>query len=216
MIEARRTRTTQGEVGRLFVAVPLPAAVRDLATQVQQTLAGEHWPVRWVEPELMHVTLKFLGDTPLDLVPAIVESLNTVAANTQQFPVRAGGAGAFPHAGKPRVFWLGLKGDTRMLGTLAAAIDRELVPVGIPADERPFRPHITLGRLKRHAEPLSGAGKMLDGLPEQSALLPVDRIELIRSVLGPGGPTYTVLATLPLGVPSTALPVDPVEIVEHG
>lgn len=213
--DAGRNNRTGEETGRLFVAVPLSDAARDLAGVVQATLANEGWPVRWVDQSLLHITLKFLGDTPLRLVPDIVDQLARVTTETRPFPLRAGGAGAFPHGGKPRVFWLGLKGDVRPLEHLADTINRELEPLGIPADERPFRPHITIGRLVRNSEPPK-ADQSLGRLPLQSELLPVNRVELVRSVLGQGGPTYTVLASIPLGVPFTALPVDPVEIVEHG
>jgi RNA 2',3'-cyclic 3'-phosphodiesterase len=143
---------------RLFVAVPIPGeTVRAVAALVEGVRAldgaavvgpirrGSN-DVRWVRLDGLHVTLRFLGPTLEDKVEAVGSAVRAVAAATGPFDVRLAGAGAFPSPERPRALWLGVEEGAGRLADLAVALDTELVRLGWPHDDRPFRAHLTLAR----------------------------------------------------------------------
>lgn len=195
------------------MALPLPAAVRELATSVQDRLRPYGWPVKWVDPELMHVTMKFLGNIDNVAIASIESSLTGVAERHQATNLTTGPCGAFPTLFRPRVFWLGLEGDVAALEALAADVSTTLSASGVEGDNRPFQPHITIGRLRRNEVPPAGFEEIATNLELATVEVRFDRLQLIRSVLGNSGPAYTVLSEWQLSEPAAViLP----ELVEHG
>ncbi|MGN6673834.1 MAG: RNA 2',3'-cyclic phosphodiesterase [Thermomicrobiales bacterium] len=190
------------ESWRLFVAVDLgDAARRELAT-VQERLHRQPLPVRWVEPTGAHLTLKFLGATDPDRVPAITEALGTVAARSAPFTVYTSAPGAFPNARRPRVLWLGLAGPLERLAAVQEAVDAALESLAFPRETRPFRPHQTLGRVRDGAaisDPGALAATFAALGQRPAAPLPVSALRLMRSELQRTGAQYTPLAILPFG-----------------
>ncbi len=143
---------------RLFVAVPLPAeTVRAVSALVEGVRAldgaavvgpirrGSN-DVRWVRLDGLHVTLRFLGPTLDDKVAAIGSAVRAVAASSAPFDVRLARAGAFPSPERPRALWLGVEEGAERLADLAVGLDTELVALGWPHEDRPFRAHLTLAR----------------------------------------------------------------------
>lgn len=185
---------------RLFVAVPAPPGVREAAAGVIARLRGEG-DVRWVAPELLHLTLKFLGPTPPERVPQIEAALAKNSNSFSRFVVELERLGAFPNARRARTIWLGLRAPAE-LERLAQAVDEAVHPLGFPREERAFRPHLTLGRVKS-ARGLAGLARALEELPAAGLPAaepwPVEEFHLVRSDLRPAGPVYTVLARFPLG-----------------
>lgn len=179
---------------RLFVALWLPETLAGAAWRRLERLRPDGRGVRWVRREQLHLTLKFLGETPADKLPAVQEALAGAAAGGRPVDLRLTAGGVFPPAGPPRVLWLGLE-PAGELGALAGAVEKALAPLGFPPEGRPFRPHLTLGR----AEP--GAAFDRAVLAREIAEPPaaVDSMALIRSDLGPGGPRYTTLCEWRLG-----------------
>jgi RNA 2',3'-cyclic 3'-phosphodiesterase len=182
---------------RLFVALDIPAEVRRAIGEMIARLRDVTRGARWVRAEGVHVTLKFIGEMPARQVAAIEEALREahVAA-----PVEAKfhGAGFFPNERHPRVFWAGVEASPN-LEELARDVDQRLSHLGIAAEAREFRPHLTLARFKSE-----------DGLPrlreEIKKLDPLDfgsmrasEFYLFQSELGPGGAKYTKLANFPFG-----------------
>lgn len=200
------------ETWRLFVALPLPEAVRERIAATQAALRRHDWPVKWVDPALAHITLKFLGDTASDQVPAIEKALEDVVNRHKVVDAATGAVGAFPTAARPRIIWLGLNGDLSPLGALAADVDRTLADPGFPREDRPFRPHITMGRLRRGASSPRDFDRTAREIDASPINITFDRVQLVRSVLGSGGPVYTTLAAWEL----QAIPASQVELVEHG
>lgn len=184
---------------RLFLAVTLPDEVRDgiaSATERVRTLLTR---VAWVQPSLLHLTLKFVGERDAELVPRIAEAARGVAAGAAPIATSLEGGGAFPNFPAPRVVWIGMT-HASALSALAVGLEDALVPLGVPPERRAFRPHLTLGRVKRALSRDEGA--LLER--EVRALsgrwpLPVAHVELMRSELSSSGPRYTSLATFPLG-----------------
>jgi 2'-5' RNA ligase len=150
--------------------------------------------LKWVRPESMHLTLKFLGDVDPARVPEIEAALAAAAGAAPPFSLNARGIGVFPGMRKPRVLWMGLEGQLDRLAALQAAVESELARVGFPAEERPFKAHLTLARIKAPLRiPLSEA--LLSEAGEgESGPFPVERICLFRSELRPAGAVYTRLA----------------------
>jgi 2'-5' RNA ligase len=188
------------EKWRLFFAVEMPEAVRAGAEAVQRQLArlvGD--AVKWVERENLHVTLKFVGYVPACRVEAVVEVGRGAATKGRGVVLRVVGAGAFPSLRRPRVLWLGLTGSLEPLAAVAQSLDTCLAQQGLaPPDNRPFQPHLTLGRV-RPGRQIANLGAALQELASLD-LGPVEVRELVlmRSHLRPEGPVYEAVARFPL------------------
>jgi len=177
---------------RTFIALPIPDDIKERLTDTITQLKGKNHGVRWVRPEGMHLTLKFLGDTSEDLVPRISEELDTAARDYHPLRLSLSGCGAFPNVRRPRVVWAGLAGDVDELFSLAASVEKACARCGVPQERRPFSAHITLGRLK--------APTMLDlGIGSFTGMFTVSEVLLHRSELLPSGARYTVLHRSSLG-----------------
>jgi 2'-5' RNA ligase len=150
--------------------------------------------LRLVKPELVHITLKFLGDVPQETVAAVAEALGGVKA--APFPVRVNGMGAFPGR-TVRVVWLGLEGDFK---ELHEGIEKATGPLGFAAEERGFSPHVTLGRVAWPSSEMSRrlSLKMAEFADLDLGSFTVDRFFLKKSTLTRGGPIYEDLAEFPL------------------
>lgn len=183
------------ESWRLFVALPLSEAVRKGLSAYQRALAGGGVRARWVKESQFHLTLKFLGDVRAADVPALVESVLGELRSLPAFDVTLQGVGAFPSAHRPQVLWAALSGAPRQLFHLAAAVEESCSQMGFARSERPFHPHVTLGRLRPGDAP-PGWARVAERLastplgPER-----ISRVVLYRSRLSPSGPVYTQLAS---------------------
>lgn len=199
MVTRRSYRVRGGEYWRLFVAVPVPAAVKAVIADVQAELKPLDWPFRWVDPELAHITLKFLGDSNPRNLRDLAGKLAWAAGRTEPVNLTTGGLGAFPSARRPRVAWLGLEGDTLPLERLADDVDEVAAELGYARERKRFQAHITIGRLRNRQEPPADFEATIAALEQPSRAMPVDRIQLVRSVLGPAGPSYAVIDEWRLG-----------------
>src|SRR5690606_30724510 len=159
--------------------------------------------VRWVRPEGIHVTLKFLGDVPRGSIADIQAALDEAVRGHSPFGLTAFGLGAFPNTRRPRVVWVGVEGAVRRLKALRRSVEETISPLGYPAEDRPFEPHLTLGRVERRAS--RGELDLIGDLVERSeigelASWQVEAVSLMRSELKPGGAVYTEVYRAPLGV----------------
>jgi RNA 2',3'-cyclic 3'-phosphodiesterase len=186
---------------RLFIAVDLSEEARGALAEAQVVCRRCRLPLRWIEPRGAHLTVKFLGDIARERVPALAGALAGVAGLHEPFQLWTGAAGAFPNARRPRVLWLGITGATECLDDLQQDLESALEGLGFPPDGRPFRPHLTLGRVRDGAPPgLPGLGEALAEMQRATpAPLPVEALLLMRSDLSGGGPRYTTLAVARLG-----------------
>jgi 2'-5' RNA ligase len=189
---------------RLFIAVPLPKFLLKRLGDVQYRVQGKvpHRSVRWVRAEGIHLTLKFLGDTPSDRIPTIQEALTVVARNAPTCELTVEGLGCFPSPRRPRVLWVGVQEPTGRLKALWRAVEEAMMAIGYKPERHGFSPHLTLGRVQRRTsrEDQQQIGEAIaDTTVGQLAMFTADRFELIRSVLKPTGAEYTTLATFRLG-----------------
>jgi 2'-5' RNA ligase len=183
---------------RLFVAINLPATVREAVHADAAPLRAATSGIRWVAESALHVTLKFLGEQDDTLVDALRTSVEAVAARYATLSVETTGIGAFPNFRRPRVVWVGMTGK-QALQAIARDIDRTLVPLGIPPESRAFQAHLTLGRVRTELEAREAAA--LAAVAETvrtSRGFAVRTVDLMRSELGPGGSRYSVIVAAPL------------------
>jgi len=181
---------------RSFVALELSDEVRERLTELLKRLRQTNAAVKWVEPENLHLTLKFLGEVQEEQIEAVVEALKIVAQVTEPFPFTVRGVGGFPDLRRPRVLWVGVE-PTPPLMRLQQIVEQAMEQLGFPPEERDFHPHITLGRVKA----VAGLEKVRAILSEYIGVtfgsVPVKHMTLFRSDLSREGPTYTPIALLP-------------------
>lgn len=191
------TQTTQTTV-RLFVAINLPDAVRQQLYDAAAPLRASAPHVSWVAPPKLHLTVKFLGEQPPEMVEASASALRELAARHRPFDIELGGAGAFPNLKAPNVVWAGVVNEPR-LELLHHDVEVAFQQLGCGLDGRTFRPHITLGRV-RHGGGRDEAKAIARGvrLVHFSAHAHVSTIEVMESVLAPGGAQYEVRRSVEL------------------
>lgn len=189
---------------RCFIAIDLDPDVRrrlgDVQDRLRAALRGE--PLRWVPPDGVHLTLKFLGDQPADHIEAIRQVLSAWASAAAPFELEVAGAGAFPDTARPRVVWVGVREPSGRLPGWVDRLEALLEPLGVRPEGRPYQAHLTLGRVKDRLTPggLQSLQQELGALDEQAiANLHVEDVILFRSELRPAGAEYSALATSHLG-----------------
>jgi len=137
------------DVVRSFIAIHLPPDVRAELTSLEDKLKARRHPfVKWVDPESMHLTLKFVGDAAVDSIPQIVEAMADVARGHSPFDLHVAGTGAFPNWQRPQVVWVGVGGESDKLNALHRELESALSPMGFTPESRSFSAHLTLGRLR--------------------------------------------------------------------
>ena len=188
---------------RTFVAIELSAAIRSELTRVEEMLkekiATPH--LRWVDPANVHLTLKFLGNVPIDRIQEITAALKEACAGLSPFIIHVSGLGCFPNTNNPRVVWVGVQEETGRLKGLQERIEGRLATLGFKPEGQPFRPHLTLGRVKKEAH--GGARRIVGGIVSATSVghlgqMEVGEISLMKSVLLPSGAQYSRLETIPL------------------
>lgn len=184
---------------RTFIAVPLPDSVLAEFGKLNRQMRSLSRDVKWVRPESIHLTLKFLGNLEpeaLDRVFTAVE--RCFQSRWEKFSLTVGGLGAFPNFRRPRVLWVGVQGDGyEYLLRLQQQIETELAEEGFEKEKRKFSPHLTVGRVKfaGHLEELLKSF-MEYPFPEMNFI--VERVQIMRSELKPDGAVYSVQREYPL------------------
>ena len=176
---------------RLFVALELPAAVRENLAALLESLRAVSPQTRWVRPENLHVTLKFMGEVPETKLAATRSALAGVRSD-QLTTVDFRGLGFFPNEKHPRVFWAGIEASPN-LKTLAADIERAMEKLGIPREQRPFSPHLTLARFEPPGLPDKLRFAIQENAAREFGSLRTNQYHLIESKLKPSGAEYTTL-----------------------
>lgn len=184
---------------RAFLAVEIQEAAQEHLSDVIRQLSLTTSRVKWVDPRQIHVTLKFFADLTPHNRSVVEAALGEIASSVSPMPLAVRGLGAFRSGARMRVLWAGLEDPTGGLSAFQASMEQALEGRGIPREERPFRPHLTLGRFREpSAEP-----RLEDLLHKLKAFdagaFESDRVTLFRSRLTPAGPRYDVLRRWPLG-----------------
>lgn len=184
---------------RTFVAICLDEEIRGRVSAVQDCVKKLTSEVKWVQPANFHVTLKFLGDVTPKKLSVVQSALDKAAEGYAAFDLSVAGVGVFPTPRRPRVIWVGIENGREQLEDIAEGVEQALVRTGFEKERKPFRSHITIGRVKE-SKPVDG---LVEGLQELDAqglgLQSVDSLVLMESVLRSGGPIYTPLSMHKLG-----------------
>ena len=186
---------------RVFVALELDEAVRRALGKALDALARRVSGVKWVRPEAIHITLKFLGEMNDADAPGLAEAVAQCAKDSPPTCLEFRGLGAFPSVERPRVVWAGAH-ETKAQGTLARlsqSLDRALAPWGAKSENRAFKPHATLGRVRR-PKPMPELARSLRQMEEEPfGRMGVGEVVFMLSDLTPAGPVYTPLSRHRLG-----------------
>jgi 2'-5' RNA ligase len=178
---------------RLFLAISLTDEARHAIVHHLMTHLSHPLPGRPVRPELWHLTLRFLGEVDEVDGDRIVRAVDA-ADRGPAFTLRWGSLGAFPRPRRANVLWLGVDQGERAAEDLAAVVEEAVEAAGFPPEDRPYRSHLTLSRLR----PDQDVAAVLDAVPPLGLAMVVDRVVLYRSHLGPGGPRYEEVEAFPL------------------
>ncbi|RME50625.1 MAG: RNA 2',3'-cyclic phosphodiesterase [Deltaproteobacteria bacterium] len=183
---------------RLFFAIDFPQRIRERLAQAQEDLRRRlPHKIRWVNPAQIHLTLRFLGETPEPRVEGLVSAVVEALVDVAPFEVEVSDLGAFPDWRRPRVLWAGISEGAAVLSRVHDRIEGVVRAAGWPP-EKPFSPHVTLGRVKR----LQGRGDIPSDIPSDFGRCRITELILHRSILTPAGPEYTPVARIPLASPS--------------
>ena len=179
---------------RTFIAINLSDDERARIHRAARPLRDSEFPIRWVRPENVHLTLKFLGEVEENRVGELSEAIDRTVAGVSEFQMTAREFGAFPSNRRPRVVWVGIEVDEEVLSDLHGRLEAELERLGFERETRDFRPHLTLGRAHRRAggRDFDGFDEVLDSLDYEDRL-EVGSVDLMRSDLRPDGARYSVI-----------------------
>jgi RNA 2',3'-cyclic 3'-phosphodiesterase len=187
---------------RSFIAVELPDDVKKELKRVQTELALDRYSfVKSVSPEGIHLTLKFLGGVPPQKIKDIVSVMEEANQGVKPFELQINEIGAFPNFRRPRVLWVGIKGDVDKLIAWQRRLDDGLVPLGFAKENRPFTPHLTLARLRENSSPVDvqQLGEAVSNSHVQvDYRFTVNTLSLMRSQLLPTGAVYSLQAEVKL------------------
>jgi 2'-5' RNA ligase len=183
---------------RCFIAIGIPVQLQRNIGECIEILKKHDADIKWVAPENLHLTLKFLGNTPDVLLPKIRESLAAVVSTYTPFYIKIYGTGVFPDKKHPRVIWTGLQ-DADGMKNLQEGVESSMALLGFKREDREFNPHLTLGRVRSQGRMIRLVEELETFEEKEFGTVPVDRILLMRSELTPKGPKYTCVYDIPFG-----------------
>ena len=185
---------------RSFIAIELSGELRQALTRLQDKLkSGSRTPVKWIDPNNMHLTLKFLGDIDINMTGKITTAMEEAARGVRPFHLEISRLGVFPNQRRVQVVWVGLTGEVEKLAQLQKRIEAGLAPLGFAVEARPFSPHLTLARVRDQATSYErqDLGRLIEGTHfEAEGKLSVDSVHLVKSQLTREGPIYSRLGSV--------------------
>jgi 2'-5' RNA ligase len=186
---------------RSFIAIELPDKLKlklgELETQLK---SGRQSGVKWVNPDSMHLTLKFLGNIPVDKTGEITGAIGEAARGVSPFSLKVEGLGAFPNLRRVQVVWVGLSGEVEKLSRLQQQLELNLELLGFSPESRAFTPHLTLARVNNRASPdeRQALGEQIAETKFESGTFQVSAVSLIKSQLTRQGAIYSRISSVNL------------------
>lgn len=192
----RRTGSAKINFMRTFIAIELPPEIKNSLSSLQEQLKKSGADVKWVQPQNIHLTLKFLGERDDKKIEKIMQILEETAKDKNLFEISISSVGAFPTINSPRVIWVGVdKGDTQ-IKEIAKDLEERIAKIGIPGEDRPFSSHITIGRMRsglNRERLVKDLDNLTHSFGQQTKRFLVTKITLFESILTSKGPIYEVL-----------------------
>ena len=186
------------DIVRTFIAIEIPENILSDIRELQQNLRHFGIDIRWIRPENIHLTLKFLGDVPAANIDGIFRAISKAAEKVSSISLKAKGIGMFPGIKHPRVLWVGLDGQLDDLMRLQKTVDANLKDMGFPLERRPFKGHLTIGRIKVKLNTKTFGDALTTFGNFETQTFTADKITVFKSELKPQGAVYTRLAIAPL------------------
>ncbi|KPK97044.1 MAG: hypothetical protein AMJ95_11240 [Omnitrophica WOR_2 bacterium SM23_72] len=183
---------------RTFIAIELPEEIKESLARLQDRLKQSQADVKWVKPQNIHLTLKFLGEINEEQLEKITRALEQVCLNRRCFQMCLSTVGAFPKVNFPRVIWVGVEKGASETSEIATDLEEKVSMVEVPKEKRPFSSHITIGRVRSNFN----KDKLVNDLKTIGSLegkeFAVTKLTLFKSTLTPTGPVYEALKTASL------------------
>ena len=183
---------------RTFLGIPVPRDVWTKKNMLYSTLESVDGDINWVKNAHLHLTIQFLGHTPESSINDIIDHIEKITPQIKPFDLRIEETGCFPVSTRPRTLWIGVKGNTDPLISMADEIRNSLDKIGFPKENQDYIPHITLARIKYPQKHTPNVDPFLKSSYDPIDF-PVDRVQYFSSELLPSGAVYTILKTFPLG-----------------
>lgn len=178
---------------RVFIALSISSSIKEKIAEIQRRLKRGEDKIKWVDPGIIHLTLKFLGEIREEKVKKVFQAAERAARESSPFLMKIEGMGIFPNFSRPRVVWVGVKEERGKLKSLVTFFEKELKKEGFPEEKREWRPHLTIGRVRF----LKKKEKLIDFIQVEKegrfGEEEVKDIEIMQSQLTPGGAVYKVL-----------------------
>jgi 2'-5' RNA ligase len=182
---------------RSFIAINLDDSLRNEIDKATTSLRSGNWDVKWVAAANLHITLKFLGEISENTVAGLKERLLPIASHHESFAFRLKGVGIFPDKRRPRVIWIDILEPDRLV-KLQEEVEHNLLTIGFKREDRPFSPHLTIGRVRSSVDKESLLGAVETLKDKDFGNIGVNKVSLMKSDLKPGGAQYTPIAEFDL------------------
>jgi 2'-5' RNA ligase len=183
---------------RTFIAIEIPKTVISKIRELQDVIKAYGFKIRWVQAENIHLTLKFLGDIEEIKLNEIAEAVSKTTEKHSPISLKAKGIGVFPGIKRPRVLWVGLAGQLEALVKLQKTLDKNLIVLDFPREKRPFKGHLTMGRIKDRIDVKKLGDALMAFRRFESETFTAGQIILYKSELTPSGAIYTKLSSASL------------------
>jgi 2'-5' RNA ligase len=184
---------------RTFIALEIPGTIISKIRELQDGIKAYGLKIRWVRAENIHLTLKFLGDVEEIKIKKIAKAVFKTVEGHSPISIKAKGIGVFPGIRRPRVLWVGLAGQLEALVGLQQTLDENLIMLGFSREERPFKGHLTMGRMKDKIDVKKLGDALMAFRSFESETFTADQIILYKSELKASGAVYTELASASIG-----------------
>jgi 2'-5' RNA ligase len=175
---------------RLFIAIDIDETITQKIKNLIADLGGSLRGVRWVREDGIHITLKFLGEVDATKADEVTRSLEQISSRHSAMSINISQLGKFPERGAPRIIWLGAQEDSGALKKLAVDIEEEMRKIGFEKENRDFKPHVTLGRVKRYQQVEKGIPAKWNHEEISFGSFRAEQIFLVKSTLRPDGARY--------------------------
>jgi 2'-5' RNA ligase len=182
---------------RCFIAIEMSDPIKKEIGKLLDIMQKHDVDIKWVAPEHIHLTLKFLGSTSDALLPDIRESLSKILSSYKPFYIKICGTGVFPNRKYPRVIWTGID-DSDILNKMKGDIEQAMALLGFQKEDKAFNPHLTLGRVRSSKGVMNIVNELDNYKTMEFGILHIDHIKLMKSDLKPKGAVYTCLHAIPL------------------
>ena len=186
------------KIFRTFLAIPLPREIRSKKNMLYSTLENSPASINWVKDIQLHLTVKFLGNTPESEFSRIIKTIENITQDSRPFHILIKNTGCFPIKNRPRTLWMGVEGNLSPLFDLVMKIEKKLENLGFPKINQEFIPHITVAKIKYPQKYTPDISEFLNSSYDPIDFT-VDRVQFLSSELLPSGTLYTLLGSFPLG-----------------